>query len=275
MKWSMICLILTTVIVMCLSGTQVPEPVTANTLLTDLLDAADHPTDESLRRVRRDTEKLNNPVLTSVAEHWLDVYTNPDFKLYMNGKDDPLDLNIPNPSKHAFVVLGFCLKDGEMEPELEGRCRAAAVLARAYPESIIICTGGATGSNNPQHNTEAGQMSVYLVRKCGIAPPRLYLDQQALTTGENATNSFAIMAENGIETYTVVTSSYHMRWGLVLFNATEAWYREQGRTIRMIGNWCYDIPPSPGYNELNTGIAISQLRTLLLSGKNPLLPDTE
>ena len=272
MKWSTACLFLIVAAALLFSGVKAPEPVTANTLLNDLLTAAERPSEEALHRVRQDTEKLDNPILSAVAANWLEVYTDPDFRMYMNGTDDPADLEIPDPSKHAFVVLGFCLKDGQMEPELEGRCRAAAAAARAYPESIIICTGGATGSNNPHRNTEAGQMSLYLVRNCGIEPARIFLGQAALTTGENATNSLKIIRENGIETFTVVTSGYHMRWGLVLFNATAAWYSEQGYDVRMIGNWCFDTPPSPGYNDMNISIAMSQLRTLLFSGKEALLP---
>ena len=273
MKWNAVRAILIAAAVLLLAGIRAQEPVTADSLLSELLSAARNPTEEAVRKAERDTERVSDPVLRAVAEHWAEAYFDPDFRLYLNGKDDPADFGIPDPGKHAFVVLGFCLRNGEMEPELAGRCEAAAAAARACPEAIVICTGGVTGSNNPRRNSEAGLMADYLVRVCGIDPGRIFTDPEALTTGENALNSFRILTAHDIRTVTVVTSGYHMRWGLVLFNATAAWYREQGYDVELIGNWCYDTPPSPGYDEMNEDIAMSQLRTLLLTGQDALLPE--
>lgn len=42
------------------------------------------------------------------------------------------DSGIPDTSSHAFIVLGYELKDGEMTDELKGRCKAAAAAAKMY-----------------------------------------------------------------------------------------------------------------------------------------------
>ena len=105
--------------------------------------------------------------------------------------------------KHAFVVLGFELADGEMTDELKARCEAAAAAAKAFPDSSLICSGGATGENNPEGHTEAGLMKDYLTEQCGIAADRILTDEYAMTTAENALNTFAILKAQGIGVFTV------------------------------------------------------------------------
>ncbi len=262
--------------VLCVSCARASETITADDLLDDMLSAFAVPSKKAAERIDRDTEALDDPVLTAVAESWKHYYLDPDLKIYYLRRNDPAELRIPDPSKHAFVVLGFRLKDGRMEPELEGRCEAAAAAARAYPESIVICTGGETGLRNDAHNTEAGLMAAYLIDRCGIGQERLWLDPDALTTAENALNSFEILKENGIETMTLVTSGYHLRWASLLFDAVAAENREQGYPVETIGNWCYYISPGPGYSNANEGLAISQLRELLhRGGAYPRVPAAE
>ena len=148
-----------------------------------------------------------------------------------------------------------------MTDELRGRCDAAAAAARAFPESVLVCTGGATGGNNPDGHTEAGRMKDYLVQEHGIAPERVFTDEQALTTAENAVNTFAILRQQGIRAITLVTSSYHQRWGQVLYNAMAARYRfELDYPVELIGNYCFDVPSADPYYART---ALSQLKTIL------------
>ena len=83
------------------------------------------------------------------------------------------------------MVLGYELLNGGMTDELKGRCDAAAAAAKTFPASLLVCSGGATGQNNPQRHTEAGLMKDYLVDECGIAAERVFTDERALTTAEN------------------------------------------------------------------------------------------
>ena len=235
-------------------------------LITDLYKALSMTAEQAQETIEKDLEALDNdPMLTAVAGHWQEVYLDPDYTIHDYRKDDPTALEIETPIKHAFVVLGYCLKDGEMEEELKERCRAAAKIAKAYPRSIVICTGGKTGINNLYGHTEAGEMCKFLVDVCGISPSRIYLDRKALSTVDNVWNTFEILREEGIETITVVTSAYHIRWATVLFCAAAEMNRrgEDPYDVQIIGNWCCNVKPPQGYNDLNGLIAANQLRTLL------------
>lgn len=235
-------------------------------LITDLYKVLHTTPEKAQETIEKDLEILDHdPLLTAVAGHWQEVYLDSDYPIYDYRKDDPTALEIETPIKHAFVVLGYCLKDGEMEEELKERCRAAAKIAKAYPRSIVICTGGRTGLNNPYAHTEAGEMCKFLVDVCGISPSRIYLDRKAMTTVDNVRNTFEILRKEGIETITVVTSAYHIRWAMVLFYAAAEMNNrgEDPYEVRIIGNWCCNVKPPVGYDELNELIAASQLRTLL------------
>ena len=223
-------------------------------LLSDLLGAYD-----SVKRIDADVAAMDGRVAAAVAEHWKKVYLDPDYRLCLLGRDDPALL--PVRDRHAFVVLGYQLRNGEMTDELRGRCDAAAAAAKAFPASVLVCTGGPTGGNNPERHTEAGLMKDYLVHAHGIAPERIFVDEQALTTAENAVNTFVILRQQGIRSITVVTSSYHQRWGQVLYNAMAARYRfELDYPVELVGNYCFDVPSSDPYHAQT---ALSQLKTIL------------
>ena len=245
------------------------KPVTLNTLLADLVDLYEKGGD--LQRIDTDLEALQNDVADAIAEHWKKVYLDPEYKLNLYGTDDPKAL--PITGAHAFVVLGYELRDGEMTDELTGRCDAAAAAAAAFPDSIVICSGGATGPNNPDKHTEAGLMKEYLVHHCGIAPERVFTDESAMTTAQNAINTFTILREQGIETMTIVTSTYHQRWGQVLYNALAARYRRVfGYNVEIISNFCFDVTPSNPMYLMGHRIAVTQLGSIL---SFPLQPDPQ
>ncbi|MBO7661966.1 MAG: YdcF family protein [Clostridia bacterium] len=254
-----------------LAHAETAAAITAETILDDMLAAYRKPSAEAAERLDRDVETLNEPVLRSVAEYWKQAFLSDDYPLYYFRTDRP-EWEIPDPSKHAFVVLGFRLVNGEMARELRGRCLAAAEAAKAWPDALVICTGGASGTNNPERKTEAALMADYLNRRCGISLSRVRQDPKAMSTVQNVLNSFHIMQEEGIETLTVVTSGYHMRWAVALFTAAAAWYREQGYPVRIIGNWCYNTRPAKGYDQMNAQKAVSQLKTLLITGNDAFFP---
>lgn len=245
-----------------------PDDAAMGRLLTDLLIAYEQPGEVDLPRIDADVaaiaDEADRAVAASVAEHWKKVYLDPDYRLLILGTDDPALLEIPDPAAHAFAVLGYALQDGEMTDELKGRCDAAAAAARAFPGSILVCTGGATGPNNPEKHTEAGLMKDYLVNVCGIEAERIFTDERAMTTAENAVNTFAILREQDIRTMTIVTSSYHQRWGQVLYNALAAQYLQRyGYSAVIVGNYCYDIEPETAAYRQGQRIAVRQLAQIL------------
>ena len=107
-------------------------------------------------------------------------------------------------------------------------------------------------------------MKQYLVEVCGIEESRIFTDERAMTTAENAVNTFAIMKAQGVESMTIVTSSYHQRWGQALYNALAAIYeQQQGYHARLIGNYCFDTQPSVDAFLHDDRFAIFQLGQIL------------
>ena len=204
----------------------------------------------------------NNELAVFIFEKWNRIYSDPDYRLYIDGKDDPGTL--PVSGKHAFVVLGFELENGELRDELKARCRAAAAAAEKFPASILVCSGGATGENNPKGRTEAGLMKEYLVQNCGIAPERIYTDESAMTTLDNAVNTFAVLKSQGIDTITIVTSSYHQRRANILYEAlAEIVRKTEGVSITVAGNYSCEAQAPDELEKYDARIAAMQLDEML------------
>lgn len=205
-------------------------------LVMDLALATQDPSDENTAQLEEALSGTDDPVALAVADHWKKVWMDPDYRLCLNGTDDPAEL--PVTGRHAFVVLGYALVNGQITSELAGRCEAAAAAARAFPDSILVCSGGATGGNNPDGHTEAGIMKEYLTQRCGIAAERIFTDERSLTTADNARYTLDILQEQGIGTITIITSAYHQKRGQTLFNALAAL---RGYPLEIIGNFNYDM----------------------------------
>ena len=243
-------------------------------LLGDLVNAYENPSDGDEAIIAEDLEAVmarepeNYELAKAVADHWTEVFLDPEYRLYIwtggTTAEELKDAGIPEGKTHAIVVLGYQLSEGRMQPELEGRCEAAAAMARSYPQAILVCSGGATGEDNPEENTEAGLMKEYLTRRCGIDPERIFIDEEAMTTAENAENTFRILRQQGIETMTIVTSTYHQRWGQEVYNAMAALCRRDfGYSARIVGNYCYDIEPSEPIYVRGDRIAAAQIAQIL------------
>lgn len=185
----------------------------------------------------------------ALVDTWREVYLSPEDRFFLYGKDDPAVLaecGVVNSATQAIVILGYELADGEMQPEMVGRCDAAAELARAFPEAILVCSGGATGNNNPDKNTEAGLMKRYLTENCGIDASRIYIDEEAMTTVENVRKTFGILEKQGVHTMTIVTSQYHQRRAQGLYGVMARFYaHERGYAVRSVGNFCYESADAP------------------------------
>ena len=243
-------------------------------LLEQMKSACEAPAGEGVEQIDALVEQIaavnadDGDIARSIAEHWKAVFLDPGYQLcvYEGGETaDELAATKPDyGEKHAFVVLGYQLKNGKMQEELKGRCSAAAAAARSFPDSYLICSGGATGPNNPDNNTEAGLMKRYLVYKHGIDKERILIDTRAMTTRANAENTFAILRKHDIHSITIVTSTYHQKWGQALYNALAAIYeQQQGYHARLIGNYCFDTQPSVEVFLKDDWFAIYQLGEIL------------
>ena len=243
-------------------------------LLDDLVSAYRTPETVGEREIAADLAAIravsewDYALAENITAHWRRVWLDPDYRLYLyHGEEraeDLLGTGIPDSPSHAIVVLGYELQDGEMQPELKGRREAAAAVARAFPRTILVCSGGATGDNNPEGHTEAGLMKAYLTGACGIEPDRIFIDERAMTTQENAVNSLRIMQENGVHSMTIVTSDYHQRWGQAVYNAAAALCRQrEGYPVEILGNYCYEIEPSVELYRHGDQLAAMQIAGIL------------
>ena len=257
-------------------------------LFNALLAASETPSDSAMAEIESLLDRIGETsaddefLARAITDHWYSVFLNTDgtYTEHVFQWDRSVlrpiaselaDTPIRDCPSHAFIVLGYQLEDGEMTEELKGRCEAAAAAARAFPDSLLVCTGGATGGNNPEHHTEAGRMKEYLVTVCGLDADRILTDDLAMTTIDNAVNAISMLRARGIHAMTVVTSDYHEKWGQVLCNAEAALnHLRYGYDIRLVSNYCYQTGP-----QLRSGSArsaISQLTSLLRLGSYAPLP---
>lgn len=242
-------------------------------LLIDLLHAYEKPSEGDAQTIDAALAKIGEvseadyALASAIADQWRKVYLDPNYALrvYRGGEraGELEQSSLADSATHAFVVLGYELKNGEMADELKGRCAAAAAAARSYPGAILVCSGGATGKNNPEQHTEAGMMRDYLANQCGIDAARIHIDENAMNTVQNAVNTFAILRDQGIESFTLVTSTYHQRWAQVIYRTmAEVCRQEWGYTAEIVENYCYDIEPSERYRQDDI-MAARQLTSIL------------
>lgn len=118
---------------------------------------------------------------------------------------------------HAIVVLGFQLdKQGNPQEPLVGIMNKALDVARAYPNSKIIVTGGVPRNNR----VEAEVMSDFLTSH-GIDQSRIIPEVLSYDTVQNANYVAMIMRSFNIREATIVTRAGHIRRGTALMqNAT-------------------------------------------------------
>ncbi|CAG9246482.1 conserved hypothetical protein [Paraburkholderia unamae] len=121
----------------------------------------------------------------------------------------------------AIVLLGGGTDDrnGQLVPRRDVYARIAlaaslhAQCARAKGVCRVIVSGG-----NPQHHAsaEADNYAPYLLR-AGVPRADLVLENQSLTTWQNARNVTPIVSAEDADTLLLVTSSYHMRRAMLDF----------------------------------------------------------
>ena len=124
--------------------------------------------------------------------------------------------DLPQDDSLCVVVFGYGLgADGSIQPELEDRLYVALNAARQYPNAYVAVTGGQT--SEVAGVTEGGQMAAWL-RTQGVAESRLIVEDQALSTTQNAANTYKLLtsAYPQVKTLAVVTSDYHVACAGVL-----------------------------------------------------------
>lgn len=172
----------------------------------------------------------------NITDYW--DYANHDMPI----NDYVLPDGLSNDHSFAIVVLGFELNpDGSMQDELIGRLETALNCSEKYPEAFIVCTGGGTAANN-KSATEAGQMAAWLKDK-GIDERRIIIEDKSMSTIDNARYTFRILSESYPEVccIAIVSSSYHIPWGALLFEAVfqKIFYENGGNEMHVVSNAAY------------------------------------
>jgi hypothetical protein len=164
-----------------------------------------------------------------------------------NNTDFPADL--PD-EQLCIVVLGYRLQpSGAMEPELKGRLELALRAAEAYPEAMVLCTGGGTATDAPGV-TEAHQMVRWL-KDNGLDPDRIITESKSYHTIQNAQLTFEILSRDHphITDIILVTSDYHLPRSSTLF------YTQSLLTARETGTEPIRLSCFLGYEAGHEGFA--------------------
>ncbi len=155
---------------------------------------------------------------------------------------DKLPDDLPKDNSLAIAVLGFELNDdGTMKDELIGRLNTALKCSQQYPNAYVICTGGGTAKDN-KDVTEAGLMGDWL-KEQGLVEDRLIIEDQSMTTAQNAEFSYKLLLEKypSVNSVAIVSSSYHIPWGSLLFEAEFMKYASENKVpeIHVVSNCAY------------------------------------
>lgn len=174
-------------------------------------------------KAQTDIARLNEELAESdpaLADAWEDIM---DYWIWadqeMEVTPDILPDGLPDDDSLCIVVLGYALNStGTMKDELVGRLEVALASAVKYPNAYILCTGGGTASRNSK-KTEAGQMAIWL-KKHGIDESRIIIEDESLSTVQNAQFSCRILAQDYPEVrhIALITSDYHVPRGCLFFN---------------------------------------------------------
>ena len=167
-----------------------------------------------------------------------------------SGSDFPVNYDIPpeglpDTDELCFVVLGFCLApDGSMRDELIESLKVALSCASVYPNARIVCTGGATATED-KTATEAGRMADWLIEN-GVAPERIIVEDKSLSTVQNAIYTFDILKTRfpQIKELVIISGDYQIATGTLLFGAEAVLREEQAgnETVKVIGNASWKAP---------------------------------
>ena len=150
--------------------------------------------------------------------------------------------NLPNDDSLCIVILGYSLSpNGEVRDELMMRLDAGIEAAEKYPNAHVLVTGGGTALLAPSVK-EADKMAEYLIDN-GIDPSRIIVENNSLSTSENAVYSEVLLRKDypEINKLFIVTSDYHVPMACSIF---EGWFIMKNSDIRVISNYACD-PGNP------------------------------
>ena len=187
-----------------------------------------------------------NSVDPDAADRWNRILTrwkavNTDLQV----NDGVLPDGLPDTDELCMVALGFQLNaDGTMREELIERLGVVRASAEKYPNALIVCTGGGTATEN-EAATEAGKMAEWLIEN-GIAAERIIVEDQSLTTAQNAIYTYNILSQGypQVKQLAIVSSDYHIATGTLLFEAEAILRAEKAgaQAVQVVSNAAWKAP---------------------------------
>lgn len=194
-----------------------------NELVRQLINYYHHYQEESKLDCGLILEQIEaqDPELAAAWVNILDFWhgVNSDMEFHSGVLPDGL----PEDDSLCIVVMGYQLQsDGGMREELTQRMKVTLESAQKYPNAYIMCTGGGTAAKNSKV-TEAGQMAKWLKKK-GIDPDRIIVEDQALSTIQNATYGCALLYREypQVKNLAIITSDYHIYRSCLYFHVQSA-----------------------------------------------------
>ena len=107
----------------------------------------------------------------------------------------------------AAIVLGAGVYGERPSPVLRERINHAIALYREGKVKTIIFTGG---RSSPEAMSEAAVSRKYALER-GVPDTAVLLEESSTTTRENLHNAQQIAAANGLDSFLIVSTPYHMR----------------------------------------------------------------
>ena len=114
---------------------------------------------------------------------------------------------------NAIVTLGYALNpDGSMHDILIKRLEKTLEIAKELPDALIVVTGGV-----PQNNKTEGKLMAEWLVQHGVNAKRIYQDNYARSTVENALYSRYVLAKHRIKNAVLISSGSHIRRADAIF----------------------------------------------------------
>ncbi|EBW1603766.1 YdcF family protein, partial [Salmonella enterica subsp. enterica serovar Kottbus] len=132
-----------------------------------------------------------------------------------------------------------------------------AILARRYPDSRIVVTGG--GGTMINEGEADGATAPRLLEALGVERARMVLEDQSRDTYENAVFTHKLVEPKPGETWLLVTSAFHMPRSVLLFRKAGFEVVPWPADYRSTGE---DGPGLTGHNIIHTmqttGVALKE-----------------
>lgn len=111
----------------------------------------------------------------------------------------------PEKAEYLFL-LGAAVKEDRPSRALQERIDASYRYLTENPETKVICTGG----KDENDAVSEGACAASVLQSKGIAPERIFIEDQSTTTNENFEKALALI-ETEPKSIVICSNSYHLR----------------------------------------------------------------